>query len=83
MCSKALTPRGPERILAPVQALAPTTFFQEALMDKSLSRQRAEARAAARRLQEALREEIKRRGADCRYVAGCPVAKAGECPGIC
>jgi hypothetical protein len=52
-------------------------------MDKSPSRQRAEARAAARRLQEALREEIKRRGADCRYVADCPVAKAGACPGIC
>ena len=52
-------------------------------MDKSPSRSRAEARAAARRLQQALRDEIKRRGADCRYVAGCPVAKAGACPGVC
>ena len=52
-------------------------------MDKSPSRRRAEARAATRRLQQMLRQEIKRRGAECRYVAHCPVAKAGRCPGIC
>jgi hypothetical protein len=52
-------------------------------MDKSPSRQRAEARAALRRLQEALREEMKRRSAECKYAADCPVAKAGNCPGIC
>jgi hypothetical protein len=53
-------------------------------MDKSPSRQRAEARTALRRLQRALREELRRRGsAECRYVAVCPVARAGLCPGIC
>jgi hypothetical protein len=52
-------------------------------MDKSPSRQRAEARAALRRLQEALREEMKRRSGECKYAADCPVAKAGNCPGIC
>ena len=52
-------------------------------MEKSPSRQRAEARAAMRRLQQALREEMKRRSAECRYVAKCPVARAGACPGIC
>jgi len=52
-------------------------------MEKSSIRQRAEARAALRRLQQALREEMKRRGAECRYVVKCPVFKAGACPGIC
>lgn len=53
-------------------------------MDKSPSRKRAEARAAMRRLQDALRTEMKRRGStECRYVAQCPVAKRGTCPGIC
>jgi hypothetical protein len=52
-------------------------------MDKSPSRRRAEARAAMRRLQEALRQEMKRRTHECRYAANCPVAKAGSCPGIC
>jgi hypothetical protein len=53
-------------------------------MDKSPSRQRAEARAALRKLQEALRLEIQRRGnAECRYAAECPVAQKGACPGIC
>jgi hypothetical protein len=53
-------------------------------MDKSPSRQRAEARAALRRLQVALREELKRRGqTECRYVAQCPIAQQGLCPGIC
>jgi|GEM_PF-2243680 hypothetical protein len=51
--------------------------------DKSPSRQRAETRAAMRRLQQALRLEIKRKGIDCRYAARCPVAKANACPGIC
>ena len=52
-------------------------------MEKSPSRQRAEARAAMRRLQQVLRMEMKRRGTECRYVARCKVAKAGACPGIC
>ena len=53
-------------------------------MDQSPSRKRAEARAAVRRLQEALQAEIKRRGfTDCRYAAQCPVAQKGACPGIC
>jgi hypothetical protein len=51
--------------------------------EKSPSRQRAESRAALRRLQHTLRLEIKRKGVDCRYVARCPVAKANLCPGIC
>jgi hypothetical protein len=38
---------------------------------------------ALRRLQQALRQELKSRGTECRYVARCPVAKAGNCPGIC
>jgi hypothetical protein len=53
-------------------------------MDQSPSRKRAEARAAVRRLQEALQAEIKRRGTtECRYAAQCPVAQKGACPGIC
>ncbi len=53
-------------------------------MDKSPSRQRAEARAALRRLQQALQLEIKQRGkTECRYAAQCPVAQKGACPGIC
>ena len=53
-------------------------------MDKSPSRQRAEARAAVRRLQRALRVELQRRGkSECRYASSCPVAKANACPGIC
>ena len=53
-------------------------------MEKSPARKRAEARAAIRRLQQALRLELRRRGGtECRYVAGCPVAKAGNCPGFC
>lgn len=52
-------------------------------MKDSPSRKRAEARAALRRLQESLREELHRRQVDCRYAARCPVAKAGNCPGIC
>ncbi len=52
-------------------------------MDKSPSRKRADARAAQRRLQAALRQELRRRGADCRYCGQCPVARAGNCPGIC
>jgi hypothetical protein len=53
--------------------------------DKSSpSRQRAETRAAMRRLQQALRMQIKAKGStDCRYAARCPVAKANACPGIC
>jgi hypothetical protein len=51
--------------------------------DKSPSRQRAETRAAMRRLQQALRQQIKLKGVECRYVARCPVAKADACPGIC
>jgi hypothetical protein len=52
--------------------------------DKSSpSRQRAENRAAMRRLQQALRMQIKRKGTDCRYASRCPVAKANACPGIC
>jgi len=67
-----------------IRALALSTSFQEASqMEKSSIRQRAEARAALRRLQQALREEMKRRGAECRYVVKCPVFKAGACPGIC
>jgi hypothetical protein len=39
---------------------------------------------ALRRLQQALREELKHKGGvECRYVARCPVAKVGNCPGIC
>jgi hypothetical protein len=52
-------------------------------MDNSPRRARTKSEAAMRRLQAALRQEIKRRGLDCRYVARCPVAKAGNCPGIC
>jgi hypothetical protein len=53
-------------------------------MDNSPSRQRAEARAALRKLQQALQLELKRRGTtDCRYAAQCPVAQKGACPGIC
>jgi hypothetical protein len=53
-------------------------------MDNSPSRQRAEARAALRRLQQALQMELKRRGnTECRYAAQCPVAQKGRCPGIC
>ena len=51
--------------------------------EKSPSRQRAESRAALRRLQQTLRVEIKRKGIHCRYFARCPVAKANACPGIC
>jgi hypothetical protein len=52
-------------------------------MDQPSKRTRSKGEAAMRRLQSALRQEIKRRGLDCRYVARCPVAKAGNCPGIC
>ena len=72
-----------ERILAPNQALVLSTSARRPHMDKSPSRQRAEARAALRRLQQTLRLEMKRRADECRYVANCPVAKAGACPGIC
>jgi hypothetical protein len=44
---------------------------------------RRDRRPALRRLQEALREEMRSRAVECRYVAGCPVARAGACPGIC
>jgi hypothetical protein len=40
-------------------------------------------RAAQRRLQAALRRELRRRQQDCRYASHCPVALAGNCPGIC
>ncbi|HEV1998010.1 MAG TPA: hypothetical protein VGR61_07775 [Candidatus Dormibacteraeota bacterium] len=52
-------------------------------MENSPSRKRAEARAAQRRLQAALRQELRRRQVECRYVGQCPVAQAGNCPGIC
>jgi hypothetical protein len=51
--------------------------------DKSPSRKRADARAAQRRLQAALRQELRRRQSECRYSSQCPVARAGNCPGIC
>ena len=41
------------------------------------------AKAALRRLQETLRQEMRSRSIECRYVAGCPVARAGACPGMC
>ena len=52
-------------------------------MDESPSRIGAETRAAHRRLQAALREELRRRQVECRYAGQCPVAHAGNCPGIC
>jgi len=51
--------------------------------DQSPSRKRAEFRAARRRLQSALRQELRRRQSECRYASVCPVARAGNCPGIC
>jgi hypothetical protein len=51
--------------------------------DKSPSRKRADTRAAQRRLQAALRQELRRRQSECRYSSQCPVARAGNCPGIC
>jgi hypothetical protein len=51
--------------------------------DKSPSRKRAQSRAAQRRLQSALRQELRRRQSECRYSPNCPVARAGNCPGIC
>ena len=51
-------------------------------MDKP-SQRKPDPRAAQRRLQAALRRELRRRQAECRYVGGCPVAQAGNCPGIC
>jgi hypothetical protein len=52
-------------------------------MDNSSSRVPAETRAAQRRLQAALRQELRRRQLECRYAVQCPVALAGNCPGIC
>ena len=53
-------------------------------MDDTQARRQAEARAALRRLVDALRSEMRSKGAtECRYVAACPVARAGSCPGLC
>ena len=52
-------------------------------MDKPSSRKSADQVAAQRRLQAALRREIRRRQSERRYSSQCPVARAGSCPGIC